>query len=103
MNADQDTCHRLQRQGIDHPAADLHRIEYIAGGKSIAEVFQDIPFVVVGQTVGKVDRIGGTVAKIIAQLDGQHAAIDGYFRLFDLWWRDDHRLVLFQYLDSFIE
>ena len=65
MHADSDARHRLQCSRIQQHTRNLQRINLITGGEGKREILQDVLLVVVGNRVGKVNRIGGLLTQRI--------------------------------------
>ena len=81
--------HRLQALGIQHIAANLHRVDMIACGKRIGVVPQRVVLIVVGDGIAEVNGVSGVLFQRVEQMDEYPFARALDFRHLQLWRRHD--------------
>ena len=84
MQADQHTFYRFQIRRVKQRAGNSHRIELRTGRKRISKALHRISFIIILDSIGKVDSICGISLQRILQVDHYPLAVRLYFRLLHL-------------------
>ena len=92
MQTNGDAGHRLQILCIQDRSGYLQRVDNITCREGECKVFQDILFVVVGNRVGEINRIGHVLFQRIQQLNLYLFSCATNNRHFALWRCDNHIL-----------
>ena len=89
MQTDQNALHRFEVFGVENAAGHLHGVGRGARGEDISVLPHRIAFVVVGDGVGEIDRVGRVGNHRVEEFDGDFAPRHFDFGLFDLRRRDN--------------
>ena len=92
MQTDRDTGHRFQVFRIQQDTGNFQRIDHITGREGKREILEHILLVIVGDRIGKVDRIGRILFQCIFQLDHHLLSGSTDYRQLHLRRCDDHIL-----------
>ena len=103
VEADEYALHRFEVLGVEHMPRDLHRIGHCARREDVGVLPEWVAFVVVGDGIGKVDRVGGVGNERIEDFDRHTASRHLNFGLLLLWGRHRNLFVGIVDLDEFVK
>ena len=103
VQTDQNALHRFEVFGVEYAAGHLHGVGRRARGEDISVLPHRIAFVVVGDGVGEIDRVGRVGNHRVEEFDRDFAPRHFDFGLFDLRRRDNDFLRRVVYLDELVE
>ena len=103
MQSHEQALHRFEVESIQQRSRYGHRVQTVAGGERVREVFQRIALVVVLNGIAEVERVSDIVLQCVLQCDDHLLAVRPYFRLLHLRRRNHNLLVRFVQLDELVE